>query len=491
MKKLLALPACLLAFFTMQAQKPVFRYPFETEPKTVPDALVMAHPAGSKTAFLLKNSKKIEYLLTGSDFKVVSSFINTQTPDKTIYTTAAIPAGFIYNGQKVYHFLYDEGSRGGKTSPGKDVLLMDVIDFAQKQSELAVKHTYDAGEKVVNAFTYNNTYYMLSVSAGGDALSVCYIDSTLNKTIRNYPLTASSLAGNYQTLANIMKRAAVVYPDRENDFIAATTPVKIMPQPGKIIISSDQKGTSTILAIIDLYNNRMELKDITMEELCFNGDKTSAVNSTISGNYLFVTSACKQKFELAVYDYTTGKLLKKHESVKDDGAPAITLGGLNGETFSMGKKKNDRSLDNTGALIKAMMAGNCGVRVAMNAQSQYLLTVGAVKMSDETPALAFPGIKRPETPGADDVPVFHHINYGTELTFRNSYSTAWFKTALTAGNFEKVKLSLKPGLADKLRDLLSMEDKLPLAVPLFSIGGATYYPWYDAEAQQFTIRTIK
>jgi hypothetical protein len=165
------------------------------------------------------------------------------------------------------------------------------------------------------------------------------------------------------------------------------------------------------------------------------------------------------------------------------------LGVLNSETFVMGKKKNEKSLDNTSALVKAMNAGNSGVRAGLNPQSQYILTVGAFKHNNEI--LPFPGITRPENPGSDYIPVFHHVNYGAELKFSSSYSTAWFRTALTAGNFEKIKLSLKPGAADKLRDLLSMEEKLPASVPVFTIGSVTYYPWYDAEAQQFTIRAIK
>lgn len=487
MKKLLALPVFMLAL-CVSAQKPVFKYALETEPKTSPDVLVMAHPSGTKTAFLLKNKKKIEYLLTGSDFKVISSFVNAQEPDKTIYNTMAIPAGYIYNGQKLYNFIYDENSRGGKTSPGRDALLMDVIDFTGKQSELAVKHTYEPGEKVVNAFTYGNTYYTLSVPASGDALSVCYIDSTLNKTVRSYPLSISQLISGYNTLVNLFRKASVVYPDRENDLEAVTAAVKIMPQAGgKIVISSDQKGLPTILAVIDLYNNRLSLKQPEMNELCITDDKNASVNSTVLGNFMFTTVACKQKLELAVYDYNTGKLIKKHESGKDESAPAVALGGLNAETFSDGRKKNEKSLDNTGGLLKAMWNGNCGVRLSAATQN-LVLTVGAYKGGKET---AFPGIIRPEEAAPDYVAPFHYTNYGPQLKFTGDYSTAWFRTVLTGDKFEKVKLSLKPGPADKLRDALSMEDKLPPAVPVFVMGGITYYPWYDAEAQQFTIRAVK
>lgn len=487
MKKILALPALLLALCSM-AQKPVFRYPLETEPKTNPDVLVMTHPSGSKTAFLLKNKKKIDYLLTGSDFKLIASFTNAQTPDKTIYGTTAIPAGFIYNGQKLYNFIYDENSRGGKTNPGRDVLLMDVIDFNGKQSELAVKHTFESGEKVVNAFTYNNTYYMLSVPTGGDALSVCYIDSTLNKTVRTYQLSATSLVNGYNTLINLFKKASVVYPDRENDLEAATAAVKIMPQPGgKIVIASDQKGFPTSLAVIDLYNNRLDLIQMQMSELCLKDDKNAAVNSTVLGNYMITAVACKQKFELAVYDYHTGKLIKKHESGKDDGAPAIALGGLNAETFSDGKKKGEKSLDNTGGLLKAMWNGNCGVRVSPSIQN-LVLTIGAYKGGKET---VFPGIYRPEDAAPDYVAPFHYTNYGPQLKFNTDYSTAWFRTALTGDKFEKVKLNLKPGAMDKLRDVLSMEEKLPESIPVFTMGGVYYYPWYDAETQQFTVRSVK
>jgi hypothetical protein len=317
MKILLIWAACVTVLLNVQAQKPVFRYPFETAPKTLPDMLVMVHPTGTQTAFLLKNGKKIEYLLTGSDFKITSGFVHSQTPDKTIYTTTAIPAGFVFNGQKLYNFLFDEGGRGGRTTTGKDVLLMDVVDFSKKQSELSVKHTFETGEKVVNAFTYRNTIYIISVPASGDAVSVCYIDSVLNKTVRTYPLSVSSLVSGYQTLDNLLKKAAVRYPDRENDFEAATAAIKINPQPGKIIITSDEKDRGTVLSIIDLYNNKLEQKSLDMDELCMNGEKNSSVNSAVVGNQLFVSCACKQKINLAVYDYTTGKLIKKHESAKE------------------------------------------------------------------------------------------------------------------------------------------------------------------------------
>lgn len=491
MKQLTTIIAGLFLSGILAAQKPVFRYPFETEPKKAPDMLVMPHASGTQTAFLLKNGKKIEYLLTGPDFKLASSFTHTQTPDKTIYQTMAVPAGFIYNGKKLYNFIFDAGSRGGATAPGRDVLLMDVIDFEQKKSELAVKHTFETGEQVVNLFTYGNTCYVLSVPAGGDALSVCYIDSTLNKTIRTYPLEAATLSNAYAKLPDLLKKAAVVYPDREPEMEAATAAIKIIPQQGKLHIVSAWKDMGVVLAVIDLYNNKMDIKTPSLEELCLTGEKNSAVGATVLGNYLFVTAACKQQFNLAVYDYTTGKLVKKHESVKDDGAPAVALGGLNAENFSMGKKKNEKSLDNTGAFLKQANSGNYGVKAQLNTLGQYVLTVGAQKNSEETPVLPFPGVIRPETPGADYVPVFHHINYGTELRFNSSYNTAWFRTVLAAGSFDRVKQSLKPGIADKLRDMLGMEDKLPAVVSLFNMGGIYYYPWYDAETQQFTIRIIK
>jgi hypothetical protein len=488
MKRIPILLGCITFITTVCAQKPVLRYPFESAPKTLPDVLVMPNTTSAKTAFLLKNNKKIEYLLTGSDFKVIASFVHPATPDKTIYTTSAIPAGFIYNGQKLYNFIYDEGSKGGKTSPGKDVLLMDVIDFSKKQSELVVKHTLPEGEKVVNAFTWGNTFYLLSVPASGDAVSICYIDSTLNKTIRTYPLAVASIYNGYQTLENLLKKAAVVYPDRENDFEAATSPIKIMPEAGKIIISSDQKDMGTVLAIVDLRNNRLDLKTMELDELCIHGEKNTAINSTVMGNLLFVTTACTQKMELAIYDYTTGKLQKKFESVKDDGAPSIAVGGLNGETYVQGRKKSEKSIDNTGAFIKTMKNGNCGVRVMVTPQAQYLLTIGSFKGDG---ALPFPGIARPETPGDGYIPVFHSINYGPCIKMSGNYSTSWFRSVLATNNFEKIKGNLKPGPLDKLRDFISLEEKLPASIPVFTINGASLYPWYDAEAQQFTIRTIK
>jgi hypothetical protein len=488
MKSILTLLGCITLFMNVCAQKPVFRYPFESAPKTLPDVLVMPNTTNAKTAFLLKNDKKIDYLLTGSDFKVIANFTNTATPDKTIYTTSAVPAGFICNGEKWYNFIYDEGSKGGKTSPGKDVLLMDVIDFSSKKSELMVKHSFPEGEKVVNAFTWGNTFYMISVPTTGDAVSICYIDSTLNKTVRTYPLAVASIYNSYQTLENLLKKAAVIYPDRENDFEAATAPVKIMPQAGKIIISSDQNNLTTILAIIDLYNNRLDLKTMELDELCIHGEKNTAINSTVMGKLLFVTTACTQKMELAVYDYTTGKLQKKFESIKDDGAPSIAQGGLNAETYVQGRKKNEKSIDNTGAFIKTMKNGNCGVRVLVTPQAQYLLTIGSFKGDG---ALPFPGIARPETPGDGYIPVFHSINYGPAIKMTGNYSTTWFRSVLAVSNFEKVKLNLKPGPLDKLRDFISLEEKLPASIPVFTINGASLYPWYDSEAQQFTIRTIK
>lgn len=477
------LTACLaLAAGSLPAQKPVFKHPFASAVK--PDVLTMPHYNGGHTAFMIKNARRMDFLLVNPAFTVVHKFTDTQRVEQSIYSTRSVSIGCIWNGGMLYNFLYDTEGRSSRTTEnGRDAVLIDKIDFAGGKTELSLKHALPEGEKLANAFTYNNTLFLLSASQ--DGITVCYIDSTLNKTVRNFELDFAGLTGSMIRLEDALRSARVVQPG-ETDADAYTAPVKIFPATNGLCLAFDYKNRSVLLRM-DTYNNT--LADITPDYGVFSGDNSQYIYNTVAYGHIFSLAASKPKMELAVFDMTGKKMLKKFESAKDDGNPSFTFAAPALVSWSKGKSGGEKMLDNTGAFAKEMLSGSGGVRVVKNDAGQYVLTVAAFK-NGVTP-LPFPGISYPAEPVPGTVFPFHSVNYGNRLLVKTSFSAAVCKTVLNAANFEKIKQSLKPGPLEKLRSQFEMEENIPESVTLFMVNGGWYYPWYDAEAQQFTIRGVK
>jgi hypothetical protein len=478
----------LLTAGAASAQKPVFKYPFTADAGAKPDILTMPHYKNGRTAFMVKDKKKMEFLLLNSNWSVASKFATAEAPEKTIYGTPAVPIGFIFSANNLYNFIYDEAGRNSKTTANnRDAILIDKINFDGGSSELSLKHGLPEGEKLVNAFTHNNTLYLLSVPQSRDAITVCYIDSVLNKTVRTYPVSYSEINSNFGYLDDWLKTAKVVQPG-ESDVDAYCATTKIFPQAGKIFIVSDFKDNPTSFITIDLYNNKFTNQKMAYADLGCSSDGSRGFGSTVYGNYLFVTAACKSKLELAIMELATGKVVKKFESAKDDSGPAFanTLPGV--VSFSKGKNSSEKGLDQTGSLTREMMAGTAGVKVIQNEAGQYIVTVTGFKGAAPSffPGVSYSAETAPAAPFS-----FHALNYGNDIKIKTSFSAAGFKSVLAPATFEKVKLNFKPGVLDKVRDQFSMEEAMPDAVALFTVNGAWFYPWYDKEAQQFIIRGIK
>jgi hypothetical protein len=483
------LVALLAAQPLLVAQKPVFKYPFATDANTRPDVLTMPHYRSGHTAFLLKDKKKMELLLLKPDFSIASKFAASETPDKSIYGTGAVPIGAIFNGQNVYNFIFDDAGRFSKTTSNRrDAVLIDKLDFKAGNSELSLKHALGEGEKLVQAFTAYNTLYLLSVPQDLKSLNVCYIDSTLNKTVRNYPLSYADLHEGYGHLDNFLKTAKVVMPG-ESDADAYCSMLKIYPQPNKLYIAADFKDAPTRLITIDLYNNKLTNQPMAYGDLNCAAESGRANGSAIYDNYLFVTAACRQKLELGIFDIATGKLVKKLESGKDDAGPAFAASLPASISFSKGKNSGEKAIDNTGALCREMMSGSPGVKVLQNDAGQYIITVSAYKSAEQ---FSFPGVLYKDEPSeTPTVYSFRGLNYGNTINIKSSFSQAGFKALLAANTFDKVKMNFKPGVLEKIRDQFSMEDQAPETATLFQVNNAWFYSWYDKETQQFTIRGMK
>ena len=156
MKFILAFFIWLLFSASSFAQKQMLSYPFEFEKgfmqKSDFDSYFLDDSEASNFAFILKDNKKVEYVLVDKNFKVVSKI--SAKIDETIFRLKeTYVGGTAKNG--VFNFVYKI------SRPGYQV---ETVDFNNKTIVNKQIFEIPREEKLLTSFSDNNVYYNITAN---------------------------------------------------------------------------------------------------------------------------------------------------------------------------------------------------------------------------------------------------------------------------------------------------------------------------------------
>jgi hypothetical protein len=217
----------------------------------------------------------------------------------------------------------------------------------------------------------------------------------------------------------------------------------------------------------------------------------------------------KKNIRITVHDLQSGSLLNKYEINEDAGS------NLFAETpvaeKRLGKRVDEKQIDDVKKLIKTLTKGSEGLMVTKNKAGQLVLTVGTydlIPMSSGGGGGGWVGgfqtTSAPTTPG-----ITNHGATTTAVTRWNPnmyyrpgtpsytttsaryYTTTHFKLLLDPSTLKVTRGRIPMPVADQIKDYIDGIDSKAKATNQFSIGTEHYYGYYDRDAKWYVIDQIR
>ena len=132
MKRISTLLSVLLLSFPLWAQKNVLNYPFEFEKsflqKSDYEAYFLDDQQGESLAFILRDNKKVNYVMADKKFKVTNQF--TAQLDQTVFSHDQVKylGGTVDN--NIYHYIYKVTDK--KFMSTNITYIEESVDFGSK-----------------------------------------------------------------------------------------------------------------------------------------------------------------------------------------------------------------------------------------------------------------------------------------------------------------------------------------------------------------------
>ena len=500
----LLLAACL-ALASGFAQKKVLSYPFEFEKSFLArgdyDTYFLDNPANNTFALVLKDNKKIEYVLADQNFKVIAKI--SSDIGSTVFDTKNLKdcTGGTANGHQ-YHFVYP-GSKGE--------FEVETVDFDAKAVSHKMLIELPKEQKPLASFSDNNVFYIVTTNdkSGEIAINAMDASGTLTQKSMAFPIPEEA-SRHRDKLSEYLGGLKVIKGSEFPDLSSAIKQAKLFSLPGKLLFLVNDGDNPAHIVGLQLPGYAMEEKKIDYASLVPKDEKGKVyISSFLKDNRLFSLVLNKKNIRIVVNDLQSGAVLNKIE-INDDAALGMFADGPLTER-RMGKKEDARDVTDVKKLIQLFTRGTEGLMVTENKSGQLIITAGTydlIPMSSGGSSGGYVGGfqqgSMAVTPGITNhgatssaVSVYNPTMYyrpgtpGYTTTNARYYYTTYFKLLVDPANFKIAHGRVPEPVPEQIKDYIDTIDKKAKATNQFSIGKNQYYGYYDRDAKSYVVEQIR
>jgi hypothetical protein len=495
----------------LTAQKQVLSLPFEFEKKMLAssdyDAYFLDNQSDSVVSLILKDNRKAEYIQLNKNFKVVSKIdldLNSTIFNEDI---TAYRGGTTHG--HVFNFIYEEKD---KKAFSREVtrFQLETVDFSAKSVKHSPLFDIPKSETVVSSFTDNNTYYTITADDKAKELVFYVVGDAGTMKQHRLPVTIPDIAGkNRDKVSEYFNNLRFFKSNEEPDLSSAVSSAKLFSTTGQLTFVINEAGHPVHLLTIQIPGFTLKESFIDLSSFKKDSKEKIYVNSFKKGDQLFSLILNKKSIQVAVHHATTGELMGKQEINEESNFGLFAHYPVSERR--MGKKADEKDVDDIKKLIKALDRGSEGIMVTQNEKGQYILTIGTynlIPMSTGGSGGGYTGGFTPSsmatTPGitnhgATSTMVMRydpHKYYrpGTpSYTTTNAryYTTTYFKLLLDGTSYKYAKGKVTIPVSEQIKDYLHDVDQKAKATNQFAIGAKQYYGYYDREAKSYVIEEIR
>ena len=288
----------------------------------------------------------------------------------------------------------------------------------------------------------------------------------------------------------------MIKEDEEAGMESGSQSAKLFDYKDKMVFVVNDAASPTHLISIDKITFKTTEKFIDHGPvLNAEAKEKSYVNSFLSEDKLFALLLDKKNIQVAVYDVSNGKLLKKQEITETNMSSVLAQMPLAEQR--KGDKKTESEVTDFPKLIKALTKGTEGLTVAKNALGQYIVTAGTY---DYLPVSTGGGVGRTSfssSPGAGAIAMspgtFANYTPGNPIYtsgLANFYKSTSFKFILDGSNLNVAKGKVPASINDQIKNYMDEVNNRGQASKQFTFGDQQYYGYYDRDVEAYIIEKI-
>lgn len=503
--RLLLLLAGCLALQASYAQKKVLSYPFEFEKSFLArgdyDTYFLDDPSNNTFSLVLKDNKKVEYVLLDQNFKVVSKISADKDASAFSIKNLKDCTGGTTNGHQ-YHFIYPEASTA---------YVIETADFDAKTVSHKKLIDVPREEKPLASFSDNNVFYAFTTNDKAGTLTISMVNAAGELTQKSVPFPVPEEASRHRNkLSEYLGGLKVIkggeYPDLSN----AVKSVKLFTQPDNLMLVINDGDNPAHIVSLSLPDLTLQEKKIDYASLIPRDEKGKVyISSFLKGDRLFSLVLNKKSIRIVINEVGSGALLGKVE-INDDAALNMFADGPMTER-RYGKRADAKDISDVKRLIREFTRGTEGLMVTENKSGQLILTVGTYDLIPLSTGGSSGGYvggwqqgSMPVTPGitnhgatVSSVSVWNPTMYyrpgtpGYTTTSARYYNTTFFKILLDPKSFKNVRGRVPVSVPDQIKDYMEGVDSKAKATNQFSIGKNQYYGYYDKELHYYVVEQIR
>lgn len=482
-------------------QRSVLKYPFEFAKGAFQmkdyDSYYLNDPVSQNSMLVLKDNKKVEYLLLDKDMKLVSKFSPADGLSNTIFDklTTRIQAEYIGGtaGDGKFYFAYAiiEGTKPAgifleTVDPvGKTVSNKELFDIPKDEKGIAIFGGYG----IFFGITANND----------DGEIVLYKLNSSGKTSTKAIKVNIPASSKRKKLSDYLGQPKVFTADEEPGLESATEKEKLFYSPNNISIVVNNSDDPTHILKINTETFASEEKFVDHSALTKDEKGKSYVNSYSFGDNLYSLVLNKKNIRIAIYNSSTGDLLKIHEI--NENTNMATFAQMPIVEERRGKRTDEKSIDDPKKLIRSLDKGSEAIMMYMDKKNRLVISIGTYDM--------IPISTGGSSPSYQNVPSTYALNssstragalYNTTYytpgkpsytTYNaNYYKSTNFKLLLDPTTLNLVKGAAPNSVVDQIKDYMSTISKKAEAKNQFSVNDKEYFGYYDKEMKTYFIEEI-
>lgn len=482
MQRDLLLASFLLIALCTVVQKTVFTHQIEasTNPKrTALESIIVPDETTGKTTIVLHNNDKVEYLMLNNYLEIESRIRPANGLLSTIFQKGYSEYLAGVNNNKGSCFFYEID---------RNHINMETVDFKNNTVVNSQVLEMPDEERTIQEFTCQGKFYVLRVNNKKNELVLHYVDENGIAGHKNISVDLNGFNRDKLSLSEYFSYSHVFYPKQETKLLEATDLTKIYPNSNKVVIIVVNDKEPPHVWNIDLQSYQATKQKFDLSGFSgFNEKKESFHNNSyLFGENLYVLNVAKQKIEIGIFNFSSGKLLKKHEINESSNIQFVETPV---EIRTKGRFTKKNVINSNKELIKEMFKGSNGIAIARNANGEIILTCG---IYDKETGTLYDGAFK-------ESPFSTTGTYTKVISLRNnagirSYTitrTVNFKLILDSSKYNLVSSNSQISTVDKINLYIKSMPVETEATNIFRINGHYYLGYYSPKEKTFFVKEME
>jgi hypothetical protein len=500
MKKFCLLISSLFSILIAYTQKRVINYPLEYTKgmleKKEYDSYFLQDNTDSSFILIMKDNKKIDYVLYDNKFKIKSKMIPEDGLKNTIFNADDVDylGGVAKKG--VFQLVYKVTD---KKFLGSSVYYQkETIDFAAKTIKQEPLFEISKTETLLISFGDFGQYFSITTNKTNNELKFYGLDAdgkSYTKSV-NINIPPTSKAKNTK---DYFEKIKLISASEEPGLDLAKEKVKLFHSAEKIRIIVNESDDPTQIYSINKKDFSLTTETIDHTSLTKNEKGSSYINSFLFKDMTASLILNKKNIRIALYD-KTGVLLKVHEL--NDNTDVTTLAQSPVMTTRNGKKASENDISDLKKVIKSLDKGSEGIIVTVDKKGRLIITVGTHdpiqtgggggggSFSTQHTNMSLGSASTRVGPNSYETTYYRPGSSSYTKYGANYYRSLQFKIMIDPVTLNLVKGLAPLSISDQIKDYLSEVDPKAQAKNQFQLNGKEYYGYYMPADKSYVVEEI-